>query len=194
MCISLTECWWFFQVSEGSEACVLEAMKMQNSLIAAKTAKVSYSVLVILSWINRNQVLSIFPALELLPLDCTRHRQLRRSNSSAGKMDQILSRSINHFLRSEISNFKSCLLSIKVLCNPGWIGNNPWNRLISGIACRGSKILSDSPGDLRPEKTVYRLAFFMYIMQKRPMCLSYPTPRLNKEFIAAICNFSLPYS
>lgn len=31
---------YLFQVSEGNEACVLEAMKMQNSLTAAKTAKV----------------------------------------------------------------------------------------------------------------------------------------------------------
>ena len=30
-----------FQVSEGQEVCVLEAMKMQNSLVAGKTGKVS---------------------------------------------------------------------------------------------------------------------------------------------------------
>lgn len=32
----------FHQVSEGQEICVIEAMKMQNSMIAAKTGKVSY--------------------------------------------------------------------------------------------------------------------------------------------------------
>lgn len=30
----------WFQVSEGQEICVIEAMKMQNSLTAAKQAKV----------------------------------------------------------------------------------------------------------------------------------------------------------
>lgn len=32
----------FHQVSEGQEICVIEAMKMQNSMIAAKTGKVSH--------------------------------------------------------------------------------------------------------------------------------------------------------
>ena len=30
----------FFQVSEGQEVCILEAMKMQNSLVAAKSGKI----------------------------------------------------------------------------------------------------------------------------------------------------------
>ena len=33
----------FVQVAEGQEVCILEAMKMQNSLIAQKSAKVCYS-------------------------------------------------------------------------------------------------------------------------------------------------------
>lgn len=33
-------CLFCLQVAEGSETCVLEAMKMQNSLVATKTAKV----------------------------------------------------------------------------------------------------------------------------------------------------------
>lgn len=32
----------FHQVSEGQEICVIEAMKMQNSMTAAKTGKVSH--------------------------------------------------------------------------------------------------------------------------------------------------------
>ena len=31
------------QVAEGQEVCILEAMKMQNSLVAAKVSKVSAS-------------------------------------------------------------------------------------------------------------------------------------------------------
>lgn len=47
-----------FQVTEGQELCVMEAMKMQNSLLAGKTGKVS------------KLYFEIIPIIQFWVLDC----------------------------------------------------------------------------------------------------------------------------